>query len=389
MSLTTMTDEEAAIRDAILNLVKTDIAPKSAEYDKSRTFPRENLRLLGRQGYFGMVVPPEYGGAGASYLAQTLVVEALAYGCPSTAVIYEVHNSLHIEGIWRYGTEEQKRRWLPDLISGEAIGAFALTEPQAGSNAAAIRTSGERVADGYRLNGHKVFITSAGEAERYLVFGRLKGTAGPDGMCAWVVEQSSPGLSVGPPLEKMGLHASRTAEVRLDNVLVGEEDRLGSEGQAYSMALNLLDGGRIGIAAQACGILSASLERSLQYARTREQFGQSIGRFEGVQFKLSDMATDLHAARLLTYEAALHREDREKIRTYAAMAKLFSSEAAVRHALAAIQIHGGYGYMQEYGVERLLRDAKVTEIYEGTSEIMRLILANHLLRAGDEWVLGV
>lgn len=389
MSLTGMTDEEAAIRDAILNLVKTDIAPKSAEYDKSRVFPRENLRLLGRQGYFGMVVPPEYGGAGTSYLAQTLVVEALAYGCPSTAVIYEVHNSLHIEGIWRYGTDAQKRRWLPDLISGEAIGAFALTEPQAGSNAAAVRTSGERVAGGYRLNGQKVFITSAGEAERYLVFGRLKGTAGPDGMCAWVVDKAADGLTFGPPLEKMGLHASRTASVHLDNVLVGEDDRLGAEGQAYSMALNLLDGGRIGIAAQACGVLSAALERSLQYARTREQFGQSIGRFEGVQFKLSDMATDLHAARLLTYEAALHREDREKIRTYAAMAKLFSSEAAVRHALAAIQIHGGYGYMQEYGVERLLRDAKVTEIYEGTSEIMRLILANHLLRAGDEWVLGV
>jgi alkylation response protein AidB-like acyl-CoA dehydrogenase len=376
--------DERAIRDAITDLVKSTIAPRSSEYDRAGRFPRENLELLGAQGYLGMTVPPEYGGAGASYLAQTLVVEALAYGCPATAVIYEVHNSLHVEAVLRYGSDAQRRAWLPRLLSGEWIGAFALTEPHAGSNAAALATTGEPVAGGYRLRGEKVFITSAGEADRYIVWGRLPHTTGRAGITAWVVDRDSPGLSFGPPEAKMGLHASRTSSMRLDGVFVPTEQRLGSEGAGYGMAMALLDGGRIGIAAQACGIMAAALERSLDYARTREQFGHPIADFEVVQAKLADMALHLRAARLLTYDAARHR-DAPDIRLRAAMAKLFSSEQAVRHTLDAIQIHGGYGYMQEFGVERLMRDAKVTEIYEGTSEILRLVVASQILKRGSDW----
>jgi alkylation response protein AidB-like acyl-CoA dehydrogenase len=384
--VTDLSDEERAIREAALALVKTTIAPRSAEYDSEGRFPRENMELLGRQGYLGMTVPPRWGGAGASYLAQTLAVEAVAYGCPATAVIYEVHNSLHVEAILRFGTDAQRENWLPRLISGEWIGAFALTEPQAGSNAAALATTGQPVSGGYQVTGEKQFITSAGEADRYLVWGRLPGTEGRHGITAWVVDKTADGLSFGPPEHKMGLHASRTSSLKLDHVFVPETARLGAEGAGYRMAMLLLDGGRIGIAAQACGMLASALDRSLAYARVREQFGRPIAEFEAVQEKLADMAVSLRAARLLTYDAARHR-DADDIRTRAAMAKLFASEHAVRHALAAMQIHGGYGYMQEYGVERLVRDAKVTEIYEGTSEILRLVIAGQALRRGPEWAI--
>jgi len=375
-----LTDEERVVQQAIQDLVADRIAPHSDANDRDHIYPRAHLATLGDHGYLGMTVAPEFGGAGASYLAQTLVVEALAYGDPATAVVYEVHNSLHVEAIYHYGTEEQKRAWLPDLIAGRAIGAFALTEPDAGSNAAALSTVAEPVADGYRLRGGKVFITGAGEADRYLVFARLPHTVGRDGITALVVESGTPGLSFGRAEEKMGLHAAKTGALLFDEVLVARSARLGDEGAGYNMALRLLEGGRIGIAAQALGMLARALDLSLAYARTRKQFGQAIGRFEAVQFKLADMATDLHAGRLLTYDAARLREDVERGRLAAAMAKLFCSEAAVRHCLAAIQVHGGYGYMREYQVERLLRDAKVTEIYEGTSEIMRLVIGSQLLR---------
>ena len=375
------TEDEQGIAHAVRQLVAAAIAPESDQNDRDRVYPRANLAALGEHGYLGMTVPTSDGGGGTTYLAQTLVVEAVAYGDPATAVVYEVHNSLHLEAIYRYGTEEQKHRWLPDLIAGRQIGAFALTEPDAGSNAAALSTVAERVEGGYRLRGGKVFITGAGEADRYLVFARVPSTAGREGITAFVVDKTAPGLSFGRAEEKMGLHAARTGAILLDGVAVPTADRLGAEGAGYEMALRLLEGGRIGIAAQALGMLGRALDLSLTYARTRKQFGQPIGRFEAVQFKLADMATDLHAGRLLTYDAARVREDAQRGRMAAAMAKLFCSEAAVRHCLAAIQVHGGYGYMREYQVERLLRDAKVTEIYEGTSEIMRLVIGSQLLRS--------
>lgn len=383
MALSLLNADENAIRDAIRQLVHNEILPNSVPFDRDEIYPRVNMELLGQQGYLGMIVDPEYGGAGTSYLAQTLVVESLAEVDPATAVIYEVHNSLHIEAIWRFGTDAQKQRWLPSLCAGEAIGAFALSEADAGSNAAALATRAVKESAGYRLTGRKMFITSGGEAERYVVFATVNPEIGSRGITAFVVDKNMPGVTFGPPLKKMGIHASRTAEMVLDGVLVPEENRIGEEGAGYSMALYLLDGGRIGIAAQGVGIMAAALVRSLKYARERQQFGKSIGTFEGVQWRLANMATDLHAARLMTYEAARHREEGPIQRPLFAMAKLFASEHAVRHAEDAIQIFGGYGYMTEYGVERLLRDAKITEIYEGTSEIMRWVIASQLLKDYD------
>lgn len=383
MGLSLLTDEENAIRDAIHTLVKTTIATTSAEYDRTQEFPRKNLELLGAQGYLGMVVDPRWGGAGASYLAQTLVVEAIAAADPATAVIYEVHNSLHTEGIWRYGTDAQKSRYLPGLCQGTAIGAFAITESQAGSNAAALRTRARLVDDHYVLDGQKIFITSAGEADTYIVFATVNPDLGAKGITAFIVEKDAPGLSFGLPEDKMGIRASRTSELILDGVKVPMDQRLGLEGQGYDIALFLLDGGRIGIAAQSVGIMATALERALGYAREREQFGSTIGHYQGVQWRLADMATDLHAARMMTYEAARRREEGPAQRPLFAMAKLFASEKAVLHAADAIQIFGGYGYMREYGVERLLRDAKVTEIYEGTSEMMRMVIASRLLKNYD------
>ncbi|PSR24085.1 MAG: acyl-CoA dehydrogenase [Sulfobacillus acidophilus] len=383
MGLSLLSAEENAIRDAVRTLVQREVAPHSADLDQKAIFPRDNLTILGQHGYLGMIVDSEFGGAGTSYLAQTLVVEALAEVDPATAVVYEVHNSLHTEAVWRFGTREQRQRWLPSLCDGSAIGAFALSEADAGSNAAAIATRARAAGSGYRLTGRKMFITGGGEADRYLVFATLDPALKTHGITAFVVDKNSPGLSFGPAMNKMGIRAARTSEVILEDVHVSAQDRLGAEGEGYELALYLLDGGRIGIAAQGVGIIAAALARSLRYARERHQFGRSIGRFEGVQWKLANMATDLHAARLMTYEAARHRDEGPTQRPLFAMAKLFASEHAVLHAAAAIQIFGGYGYMTEYGVERLLRDAKITEIYEGTSEIMRWVIASQLLKEYD------
>ena len=383
MGLSLLNEEENAIRDAIYELVQNTIAKRSQEFDRHAVFPRENIELLGQQGYLGMIVEPKWGGAGATYLAQTLVVEAIAAADPATAVIYEVHNSLHIEGIWRFGTEEQKAQYLADLCQGKAIGAFAITEADSGSNAASMQTRARKADDGYHLTGRKMFITSGGEADYYIVFATVDPALKEKGITAFIIPKTAPGLRFGPPEDKLGIRASRTSEMILDDVVVAKRDRLGQEGQGYDMALYLLDGGRIGIAAQSVGIMTTALERSLTYARQRRQFGKPIGQFEGIQWRLADMATDLHAARLMTYEAARRREEGPEQRPLFAMAKLFASEKAVRHAADAIQIFGGYGYMREYGVERLLRDAKVTEIYEGTSEIMRLVIASRLLKEYD------
>jgi alkylation response protein AidB-like acyl-CoA dehydrogenase len=378
-----LTEEERAIRDAIGTLVEREIEPLSAVGEREQIYPRGQMQLLGRQGYLGMVFEPEYGGGGTSYVAQTLVVEAIAEADPATAVVYEVHNSLHAEAIWRYGTDEQKRRWLPPLCQGSRIGAFALTEAQAGSDAQALATRAERVAHAYRLQGRKLFVTGAGEADQYLVFATVDPSRGKRGITAFVVEKDQDGLHFGPPEPKMGIRAAKTAEMVLDGVTVPEDHRLGAEGQGYAIALDVLDGGRIGIAAQSIGIMARALKRSLAYAQQRRQFGQSISAFEAIQWRLANMATDLHAARLMTYEAARRRAEGARLRPLYAMAKLFASERAVRHAESAIQIFGGYGYMQAFGVERLLRDAKVTEIYEGTSEMMRWIVASQLLRGYD------
>lgn len=383
MELSGLTADERSVYLSVQHLAQDVMAKHSVAYDRNKIFPRDHMQLLGRHGYLGLTVDPAWGGGGASYVAQALAVEALAAVDAATAALYEVHNALHLEGIERYGTDEQRRQWLPALISGEWIGGFALSESAAGSHAAAISTRAMKTSDGYRLQGRKAFVTGAGEADCYLVFATVAPERGIEGITAFWVEQSAAGLEVGPTLEKMGLHALNTAELVFNQVRVPETQRLGREGQGYAIALDLLDGGRIGVAAQGTGILRTVLAKSVQYAKTRHQFGQPIGRFQAIQSLLAEMALDLQAARLLTYEAARQRTAGPLQRPLFAMAKWFASEKAVYHALKAIQIHGGYGYLVESGIERLLRDAKVTEIYEGTTEILRTVIAARLLKDYD------
>ncbi|HEY8348029.1 MAG TPA: acyl-CoA dehydrogenase [Symbiobacteriaceae bacterium] len=375
------TEQQRMLRAAIRELCEREIAPRSAEYNRRHEFPWHNIRLLGQQGFLNMQIPEPYGG-GADWVSYAMVVEELARACAATAVIFEVHCSLHSEAIYRYGSEEQKARYLPLLTRGQMVGAYALTEPGAGSDAAAIRTTAVRDGDSYVLNGEKTFITSGGQAGLYVVFARTD----PDpasrhrGVSAFLVEAGTPGLIVGKPVEKMGLHAAPTTPLYFQDCRIPASQLLGREGDGFRMAMELLDRGRVGIAAQAVGIAQAALEDAIAYARLRTAFGKPIGEHQAIGFKLADMATELEAARLLLYRAAHLLGTGARATREVAMAKLFASEVAMRVTLEAVQIHGGYGYTQDFRVERLMREAKITQIYEGTSEIQRLIIARSLLR---------
>ncbi|MCG0238061.1 MAG: acyl-CoA dehydrogenase [Firmicutes bacterium] len=377
-----LTEEQQVLQQAVREFAREEIAPRSAEYNRRHEFPWENFRRLAELGYLNMHLPEEYGGQGLDWVSYAIVIEELARACAVTAVIYEVHCSLHSEAIYLFGTEEQRRRYLPRLSRGELLGAYALTEPQAGSDAAAIQTRAERVGDEYVLNGQKIFITNGGVADVYIVFARTH----PDpslrhkGITAFIVEKGTPGLSFGPPERKMGLHASHTTAVYLENVRVPVENRLGPEGEGFKIAMAILDRGRIGIAAQAVGITQAAFDEAMKYATERHTFGKPIIEHQAIAFKLADMATELEAARLLTYRAAFLMDQGVPCTKEVAMAKLFASEVAMRQTVEAVQILGGYGYMEEYRVERLMREAKITQIYEGTSEIQRLVISRHLLK---------
>ncbi|MBT9259838.1 MAG: acyl-CoA dehydrogenase family protein [Clostridiales bacterium] len=355
------------------DVAQRELAPRAREGDETGAFPRESLRLLFEAGFLGMMVPQEWGGGGLGHLAHAVVLEEVAKADASVAVLMEVHNTLHLEGLWRYGSEAVKREALPRLLK-EAWGGFALTEPQAGSDAASLKTRARREGDTWILEGEKVFITGAGEAAYYIVFARA-----PEGITAFHVPGDAPGLKAGPPLKKMGLRAAVTGSLYLDGVKVPDERRLGAPGEGLKVAFSLLDGGRVGIGAQAVGIAQAALEKSLAYAKERQQFGQTIASFQAIRFKLAEMATEIEGARALVHRAAALLDQGGRHTLEASQAKLFASRVAVKAALEAIQIHGGAGYIQDMGVERLLRDAKATEIYEGTSEIQKLIIARHLL----------
>ncbi len=375
-----LTEEQEAIRRMAADFADREIAPRAREYDTRGEYPWDNLRKLARYGYLGMLLPEEFGGSGADVLSHTLCVEEISRACAATGVIMEIHNSLVCDGILRFGTDEQKARYLPSLARGERIGAFALTEPGAGSDASAMRTAAVRDGDVYVINGTKHFITGAGEAHVYLLFAMTDPTKGTRGISAFIVEKGAPGLAFGPPEDKMGIRASHTGELVFTDCRVPSEGLLGAEGEGYKIALVLLDGGRIGIGAQAVGIARAAFDAALKYSKERIQFGQTISSFQAIQWMLADMATDIEAARLLVYRAACLRGADVRCTKEAAMAKLFASEAAMRSTIKAVQIHGGYGYVREYNVERYMRDAKITEIYEGTSEIMRLLVASALLK---------
>lgn len=375
-----LTEEQEAIRQMAAEFADKDLAPHARELDAKGEYPWDNLRKLARYGYLGMMLPAEFGGSGADVLSHTLCVEEVSRACAATGVIMEIHNSLTCDGIYRFGTDEQKARYLPALARGEKIGAFALTEPGAGSDPSGIRTVAARDGNDFVINGTKHFITGAGQAHLYLLFAMTDPSKGTKGISAFIVEKGMPGLSFGPPEDKMGIRASHTGELIFSDCRVPAENLVGSEGEGYKIALTLLDGGRIGIGAQAVGIARAAFDAALRYSQERVQFGQAISGFQAIQWMLADMATEIEAARLLVYRAAYLRGKGVRCTKEVAMAKLFASEVAMRTTIKAVQIHGGYGYMREYNVERYMRDAKITEIYEGTSEIMRLLIASALLK---------
>ena len=375
-----LTDEQQLIRDAVREFAEAEVAPIAAELDRDHRFPGELLPKLAEMNLMGMPYPEKAGGAGADYLSYVIAVEELSRACASTGVIVSAHTSLATWPIFKFGTEAQKDRYLHDMASGHRLGAFALTEPAAGTDAGAGTATATLHADGYALNGSKMFITNAPYAEVYIVFAKTDPERGTRGISAFVVEKDTPGFSVGEAEHKLGIRGSSTPPIYFSDCRVPKEALLGGEGDGFKIAMQTLDGGRIGISAQALGIAQAALDASIAYAKERVQFGKPIAALQAIQWMIADMATEVDAARLLVYRAASCVDNGQPYSTEGAMAKLFASEVATRVAGKAIQIHGGYGYTESYPVERNYRDAKITEIYEGTSEVQRMVIARNALR---------
>lgn len=375
-----LTEEQQMVRDMVRKLAQNEIAPRAAEIDRTRTFPRENLKKMAELGLMGVPIPEEYGGAGYDFLSYIITIEEISKACASTGVILAVHTSVGTFPILYFGTEEQKQKYIPKLASGEWLGAFALTEPNAGSDPANLSTTARLEGDYYIVNGSKIFITSGGEADVYVTFVTLDKSKGHKGITCLLIEKDTPGFSVGKIEEKMGLHGDITAELIFDNAKVPRENLLGKEGEGFKIAMSLLDGGRIGIGAQGLGIAQAALDAAIEYSKIRVQFGKPISSFQGIQFMLADMATQVDAARMLVYRAARMRDMGLPYSKEASMAKMFATDTAMKVTTDAVQIFGGYGYSKEYPVERYMRDAKITQIYEGTNQIQRMVIAKHLLK---------
>jgi alkylation response protein AidB-like acyl-CoA dehydrogenase len=374
-----LTDEQIMIQTMVRDFAREVLLPTAMERDRTKEFPAENLRRMAELGLMGMMVPPEYNGAGADTLSYVLALQEVAYACASTAVVMSVHNSIVCETINRFGTEEQKQAYLKPLAAGEVIGAFALTEPQAGSDPVSQVTWARRDGDHYIIHGTKRFITSGKNAGVIIVTAKTDKTKRHKGISAFIVEKGTPGFTVGKTEQKMGLCASDTTDLFFEDCLISADNLLGQEGDGFKIAMTALDGGRIGIAAQSVGLAQAALDAAVSYAKEREQFGQPISKFQGLRWMLADMATELEAARQLTFAAAAKKDRGERYTMQASIAKLFASEMVNDVTAKALQIHGGYGYIKEYPVERFYRDARVFTIYEGTSEIQRVVIANHLL----------
>jgi butyryl-CoA dehydrogenase len=377
-----LTSEQKLIRDTARDLAKREIAPRAAQIDKTHEFPRKIFARLGEMGLLGILVPEAWGGAGMDALSYVLALEEIARACASTAVIMSVQSSLVEAPILAAGSDAQRARYLPDLAAGRKIGCFALSEPEAGSDAKALRTRATRagVGDGWILNGTKNFITNAPVADLAIVFASTDPTQRSRGISAFLVPTDAPGLKVGPADDKLGIRGAPSAQIFLTDCAVDADARLGPEGDGFKIALRALDGGRIGIAGQALGIARAAFEDATNYARERKTFGQAISEHQAIQFKLADMRTEIDAARMLLWRAAVKKDSGQAYATEASMAKLFASEVANRAAKEAVQIFGGYGYLADFPAERHFRDAKITEIYEGTSEIQRLVIASALLK---------
>jgi butyryl-CoA dehydrogenase len=373
-------DVHRMIQGMVREFASREILPRAAALDRSGEFPAEIIRSAAALGLMGMMVPEEYGGAGQDAMAYVIAQEELARASAGVQAIVTVNNSLACEPILRWGADDLRRRYLPALAGGRSLGCYCLTEPSAGSDAMSLATSAHLEGDTWILNGTKIFVTSGVEADVCIVYARTGPEPGARGISAFVVEKAFPGIRVGKVEHKLGILCSSTAEIILEDCRVPRGNLIGEPGQGGRIALATLDGGRLGIAAQAAGIARAALEDALAYAKERRQFGRAIAEFEAVQWYLADMATRLEAARLLIYRAAYLRDQGRPYTAEVAMAKLWASETAMWAAHKAVQIHGGYGYVKDYDVERYFRDAKITEIYEGTSEIQRLVIARHLVR---------
>ena len=365
----------------IKDFAETEVKPLAQEVDEQERFPAETVEKMAKMGLFGIIVPKEYEGAGGDYYMYISAVEELSKHCATTGVILSAHTSLCVAPILEYGTEDQRKKYLPDLATGRKLGAFGLTEPNAGTDAANQQTVAVEMDDHYLLNGSKIFITNAGYASTYIIIAITgKTPKGPE-MSAFIVEKAFEGFSVGKKEKKMGIRGSATCELIFENVKVPKENLLGKRGDGFKIAMKTLDGGRIGIAAQALGIAEGALDATVGYVKSRKQFGRSISAFQNTQFQLADMATKVAAARGLVYAAVDAKVNKAPtLSVNAAQAKLFCAETAMDVTTKAVQLHGGYGYTREYPIERMMRDAKITEIYEGTSEVQRMVISGALLR---------
>jgi butyryl-CoA dehydrogenase len=375
------TEEQAMLRDMVRDFALNEVKPIAAEIDENERFPMETIQKMAELGLMGICFPEEYGGAGMDTVCYAVAVEEISRVCGSTGLTLAAHVSLGTAPIFLFGNDEQRKKYLPKLCSGEWIGAFGLTEPNAGSDAGGTETMAIKDGDDYVLNGAKMFITNASVSSVYVATAVTDKSMGTKGISSFIVEAGTPGFSVGKKEHKMGVRGSDTAELHFEDCRIPAENLLGQEGEGFKQFLTILDGGRISIGAMALGIAQGALDEALKYSRERKQFGKYLNRFQAIQFMLADNATDVESARLLVYHAARLKDAGENYVQAAAMAKLYASEAAMRCSNRAIQIHGGYGYTRDYPVERFLRDAKLCEIGEGTSEIQRLIIARNLVGA--------
>ena len=381
-----LSKEHLLVRKMYREFAENEVKPLAEELDEEERFPMETVEKMAKLGMMGIYFPKQYGGAGGDVLSYAMCVEELAKVCGTTAVIVSAHTSLCCAPIFENGTEEQKMKYLPDLLSGRKIGAFGLTEPGAGTDASGQQTTAVKNENGdYVLNGSKCFITNGNVASTFVVFAMTDKSKGNHGITAFIVEKDFPGFSTGKHEKKMGIRGSSTCDLIFEDCIVPKENMLGREGKGFNIAMQTLDGGRIGIASQALGIAEGALERTVAYTKERKQFGKSISGFQNTQFQLADMATKVEAAKMLVYKAARKKDEYKtnpkiSYSVEAAMAKLYAAEVAMEVTTKAVQLHGGYGYIREYEVERMMRDAKITEIYEGTSEVQRMVISADLLK---------
>ena len=376
----TLTKEQELVRQMVRDFAVNEVKPIAAEIDVTERFPMENVKKMGELGMMGIPFPTEFGGAGGDVLSYILAVEELSKVCATTGVILSAHTSLCASLINENGTPEQKEKYLRDLCTGNKIGAFGLTEPGAGTDAAGQQTTAVLDGDNYILNGSKIFITNGGVADTFIVFAMTDKSKGTKGISAFIVEKGFLGFSIGKKEDKLGIRASSTTELIFENCVVPKENLIGREGKGFGIAMKTLDGGRIGIAAQALGIAEGALDEAIKYMKERKQFGRPIAAFQGLQWMVAEMSTKIEAARFLVYKAAWLKENKQPYSIDAARAKLYAAEVAMDVTTKAVQLFGGYGYTKEYPVERMMRDAKITEIYEGTSEVQKMVISGAALR---------